>query len=98
MVVSPGAGFIICTRFYFRLVQTNQSFIEVMIKQIIKDNALTIRKYLADNGGSASLEEIQVALHMTDPDINRAIGWLAKEQSIFITRAGDSLIIALEFD
>lgn len=69
-----------------------------MIKQSILDNTLAIRRFLNENGGIGSTREIKDALGMEDNDLNRAIGWLAKEQCIFITRSGDDLIITMEFD
>jgi hypothetical protein len=98
MYGGPGTNQRICTRFLRIYARWFVNKTGIMIKPMMYNNAQTVRRFLVDSGGSCSLCRIKEGLKIDDQDLNRAIGWLAKEQSIFINRVSDDLVITLEFD
>jgi hypothetical protein len=65
------------------------------MKTMIGDSAGKVWKFLSTNG-SASISKVAKETGLGKTDIQRAIGWLAREEKISITQKGRTETISLE--
>lgn len=68
-----------------------------MIKDEIEMNALLIRQHLVETG-ECSVAQLKNNLNLKDKEIDLAIGWIAKDESVFLFKRDNILYIDIEFD
>ncbi len=63
-----------------------------MLKMQIGTDAGRIWRYL-DQKGEATIGELAQSLSMSESDVNRALGWLAREDKVFFYQKEENLLV-----